>query len=126
MIHQSRYVRRKVPPGETSLLGNDGANLHRSVALQDGTAFGQFYRLVEVLGLDEQLALDRILDLDVRTIGDNLALASDNFSRSIQPFRELLKMAVLFQHISPSHPLLHGLLHLLGGHGPKRRGIISE
>jgi hypothetical protein len=65
------------------------------------------------------VALDEILDLDVWAVSHGLCLASDDLPCSVQAISQLLNVAVLIQSIFPVHRLLHDLLHLFGGHGPK-------
>src|SRR6516162_7483524 len=86
---------------------HDWAHFHRASDLKYRTAFGDLYRVREILGLDQAEAADDILGLGVRTVGDDLLVALDHRPRALEWVSELLEVAVRAELLEPRGPFLH-------------------
>ena len=84
---------------------NERANLDRAIAVQNRAAFSQFHGLIEVLGFEEQVALNGVLGFDVGTIGVRFGLAANDLARCIAPLPKLLDVPIFFERIFPVHPI---------------------
>jgi hypothetical protein len=78
----------------------------------------------DVFGLEDEIALDEVLHLDERSVGDGLRLAADHLAVPVEPLAERDDVTVLLG-LLPVHPLLRRALHFVRRHRSVRLGVAA-
>src|SRR6516165_7700095 len=92
-----------------------GANFDRTSHLKNRATLGKFRRVIEVIGLDDDVATDYILGFGIRAVLDGLPFTVDNLACEVERMPRVLQVALRAEFLEPGDPRLQGPLPLLWG-----------